>query len=45
MTNKPNIAFDFTEGGEYAPREGYKTVERDNIAAIIYNDTISIVKI
>ena len=49
MTNKPNIAFDFTEGGEYAPREGYKTVERDNIAAIIkyqgkylllrYNDT------
>jgi 8-oxo-dGTP pyrophosphatase MutT (NUDIX family) len=29
------IAFEFDEPGEYAPRDGYETVERENIAAII----------
>ena len=33
------IAFEFDEPGEYAPRDGYEKVERENIAAIIkYQD-------
>ena len=34
-----NIAFIYDEKGEYAPRDGYEIVKRDNIAAIIkYQD-------
>ena len=33
------IAFEYIEKGEYAPREGYPVVERDNVAAVIqYRD-------
>ena len=39
------IAFEFDEPGEYAPRDGYEKVERENIAAIIkYQDKYLLLK-
>ena len=39
------IAFIYDEKGEYAPRDGYEIVKRDNIAAIIkYKDEYSLLK-
>ena len=40
-----NIAFIYEEKGEYAPRDGYEIVKRDNIAAIIkYKDEYLLLK-
>ena len=40
-----NIAFIYDEKGEYAPRDGYEIVKRDNIAAIIkYQDEYLLLK-
>ncbi len=40
-----NIAFIYEEKGEYAPRDGYEFVKRDNVAAIIkYKDEYLLLK-
>lgn len=40
-----NVAFIYEEKGEYAPRDGYEIVKRDNVAAIIkYKDEYLLLK-
>ena len=40
-----NVAFIYEEKGEYAPRDGYEFVKRDNVAAIIkYKDEYLLLK-
>ena len=40
-----NVAFIYEEKGEYAPRDGYEFVKRDNVAAIIkYQDEYLLLK-